>query len=80
MIRRVDREKSQFERKGRGAKLAKVRLSENELRDGFENSSQLYSPRYGLTIETWVNKSSLHCDHGNAKFDYHLPLLVVKPV
>ena len=39
MIRRVDREKSQFERKDRGAKLAKVRSSENELRGGFKNSS-----------------------------------------
>ena len=39
-IRRVDREKPQFERKGRGAKLPKVRLSENELQGDFKNSSQ----------------------------------------
>jgi hypothetical protein len=32
MIRKVDREKSHFQRRGQEAKLARVRLSENGLR------------------------------------------------
>jgi hypothetical protein len=55
-------------------------LNWKQLPGGFKSLSQLYNPRCCLIIEAWVNKSSLHCDHTNAKFDYHLPLLVVKPV
>jgi len=54
-------------------------LGWKQLLGGFKSLSQLYNPRCRLTIETWVSKSPLHCNHTNAEFDY-LPLLVVKPV
>src|SRR5271154_1567580 len=48
-------------------------LNWKRLLGGFKYFSQLYNPRCRLTIETWINKSSLHSDHTNAKFDHHLP-------
>jgi len=54
-------------------------LNWKQLLGGFKSLSQLHNPRCRLTIETWVNQSPLHYDHTNAKFDYPLPLLVVKP-
>jgi hypothetical protein len=45
-------------------------LGWRHLLGGFKYFSQLYNLRCRLIIETWINKSSLHCDHTNAKFDH----------